>query len=171
MYFRNVRLKYMSQEQLDEFVMRSRKYSKIKIHGCDLSGLTIKHTPVNMIIDSCLTDNLKFIDSDLSNLEIVNCDLSETEFINCNIVGMVTWDSNGDGIYIKTIPIEEHWYHVNYTHTHIQIGCKNYTIEEWEQFDNCEIQSMDGDRALTFWDIYKDYILSEVKNNPAKKPS
>ena len=59
-----------------------------------------------------------------------------------NLVGLygIRWDVATDGI-------------------RIQIGCKNYSAEEWEAFSDHKVKAMDYG-ALEFWRIYKDIILS-----------
>lgn len=42
---------------------------------------------------------------------------------------------------------------------HIQIGCQNHSVEEWEAFSDYKIASM-ADDALSFWHEYKPAIIN-----------
>lgn len=53
-------------------------------------------------------------------------------------------------------------YHITISDTHIQIGCKNYTFEEWDNFDDETISKMDQG-ALEWWKMYKPIIFSIIK--------
>lgn len=53
-------------------------------------------------------------------------------------------------------------YHITISDSHIQIGCKNYTFEEWENFDDETISKMDTE-ALEWWKMYKPIIFSIIK--------
>ena len=43
--------------------------------------------------------------------------------------------------------------------THIQIGCQQHTVEEWESFDDARIADMAGG-ALDFWREFKPTIMA-----------
>jgi len=47
---------------------------------------------------------------------------------------------------------------------HIKIGCKLYLTEEWENFTDKEIESMDK-YALEFWNKNKAAILAVAKSH------
>ena len=53
-------------------------------------------------------------------------------------------------------------YRVTFTNKTLQIGCKNYTHEEWLNFDDETIAKMNL-KALNFWRKYKDFIFLAIK--------
>ena len=65
---------------------------------------------------------------------------------------------------IKTLHFEK--WGINYTATHLQIGCKNFPIEDWRKFSDKEIDAMDN-KALEFWNKFKHFILMAIDLSPA----
>jgi uncharacterized protein YjbI with pentapeptide repeats len=43
--------------------------------------------------------------------------------------------------------------------THIKIGCKFYSTNEWDNFTDEEINKLNSE-ALDFWQAYKDLIIT-----------
>jgi hypothetical protein len=56
---------------------------------------------------------------------------------------------------------------VSYTDSILNIGCKSYTIEEWKNFDDEQISSMD-DGALDWWAKWKTVIFQIIEMSPAE---
>ena len=46
---------------------------------------------------------------------------------------------------------------------HMQCGCERHLIEDWSQFDNKRIVSMDGKAALEFWGAHRDELLATAR--------
>jgi hypothetical protein len=104
--------------------------------------------------------NLKDANLEGANLEGAN--LEGANICSANLEGAI-----GDGVYIKNI--DELYYSIAYTNDRIQIGCQNYSHEEWQKFSDLEILEMDGETALKFWRESKDYIFEHIAENPAKE--
>lgn len=49
-------------------------------------------------------------------------------------------------------------YDINISDTHLRIGCKSYTFNEWEKFSDKEISKMDYG-ALEWWNKYKPIFV------------
>jgi hypothetical protein len=45
----------------------------------------------------------------------------------------------------------------------IKIGCQNHSIDDWESFNDTDIEAMDGSAAMIFWDANKDFILATAR--------
>jgi len=61
---------------------------------------------------------------------------------------------------VKTHKTEK--YTVNFIKDRIQIGCKNYSVDEWFNFSDEEIQIMDKG-ALKWWKDNKSEIIKLAK--------
>ena len=55
--------------------------------------------------------------------------------------------------------INNNYYHVTISDTHIAIGCQNHEKEDWKSFNNGQIKDMDGNKAIEFWGKYREFIL------------
>ena len=42
---------------------------------------------------------------------------------------------------------------------YMRIGCERHAVDDWRQFDDAAIQSMDS-HALTFWSLNRDWLLA-----------
>lgn len=92
-------------------------------------------------------------------------DLRGADFRRADLRGIRIWDSIGNMREIKTIIVEK-WV-INYTFTHMQIGCENYSITEWLEFHDYAIEKMDS-VALDWWHKWKDTIMKIIEMSPAK---
>lgn len=68
-----------------------------------------------------------------------------------------------DTIYESAAPIiiNTEFYNIVKTKDIIKIGCKKYTLKEWQSFTDEEINAMDS-RALEFWKKYKQLVLLDI---------
>jgi len=67
--------------------------------------------------------------------------------------------------HLKSIFIEQ--YSITYTNDTLQIGCERHSIEEWWEYDNDKILSMNGPEALEFWQKWKVQIKQIIELSPA----
>jgi hypothetical protein len=58
-------------------------------------------------------------------------------------------------------------YNIVYTRDMLYIGCESHPIEDWFSFDDEKVAQMD-DRALEWWEKWKDIILQIIEISPAK---
>ena len=70
----------------------------------------------------------------------------------------------GDKKTIKSMQVEK--YNIAYTHDRLFIGCKNYLISEWMEFDDAAIRKMDTG-ALEWWTKWKEVIFKIIEMSPA----
>ena len=106
--------------------------------------------------------------ADLCGANLRGADLNGTELRGAKLSGADLTRCAGNSQEIKSILILED-YPITYTAEYIQIGCENHLIKEWGDFDDKEIEAMDGDKALKFWRENKDFILQTVERFPATK--
>ena len=90
--------------------------------------------------------------------------LVEGILTGANLTNVNLWNCAGNGEGIRNI-VSLH-YPVTYTVDRLQIGCKNFGIEEWKEFDDVEIERMDGEVALKFWHDHSQWIFKIIKECP-----
>lgn len=73
--------------------------------------------------------------------------------------------ASGNMDQLKSILIET--YPITYTSEILQIGCQKHKIEDWWNFDDEKIISMDGKTTLKFWRNYKELIKMTIELSPA----
>jgi len=59
----------------------------------------------------------------------------------------------------KLIGLNGFLWPVAFSASHIQIGCQNHSIEDWDRFTDAQIDPMDRNNALSFWKANKQLIL------------
>ena len=90
--------------------------------------------------------------SDLSGANLRRANLSVSDLRGANLSGAL-----GDSTIIKTLQTTE--YTINYYQDRLQIGCKNYSVEEWLAFSDYAISEMDCN-ALLWWTEWKPKLVS-----------
>ena len=74
--------------------------------------------------------------------------------------GVLQWTGpKVDGL----IAINGLYWPVSISITHLQIGCRNYTLDNWEAFDDEVIDRMDPGQSLKFWKAHKAMIMGVAK--------
>ena len=125
--------------------------SNADLRGADLLGANLNGA------DLC--------DADLSGATLEFVDLSDANLRNANLSGATLRDTIGNMKQIKSLQIEK--YTIVYTSDIIQIGCKNYTIEKWKNFNDDTISEMDAG-ALEWWKKWKETIFKIIEMSPAE---
>lgn len=127
--------------------------------------------------------NLRGINLREANLQEANlwgANLHEANLRGANLQGVNLWGANLQGVNlqeadlqgavgnmreVKSIQLDT--YTITYTYDRLQIGCKNYSIDEWFNFTDKEIADMDKD-ALEWGNKYKDVIKTIITLSPAE---
>ena len=91
----------------------------------------------------------------LAEANLAEANLARAYLTRANLAGANLAEASGNNKEIKTIQADL-WI-INYTESVIQIGCKNYTIEEWFDFSDEIIKKMDA-KALEFWKKWKPIL-------------
>ena len=89
--------------------------------------------------------NLRY--ADLTGAYLKGADLSSADLMNCI----------GNNRRISTLQAGK--YIINLYDDRLQIGCKNYSINEWLSFDDATIEEMDSG-ALDWWKVWKPIIIN-----------
>lgn len=117
---------------------------KANLRGANLRGANLTNTNLA---------NTNLANTDLTKANLATTDLAKANLHNCI----------GNGEELQTI--QTPYYTVNITKDRIQIGCKNYSHEEWANFTDEQIADMDGYKATEFWGKYKEIIFQFITLN------
>jgi len=102
--------------------------------------------------------NLRYADLSSANLRYANLSYANLRYANLRY-------AIGEMRSLRSFQIEK--YMVSYTDSILNIGCQSHTIEEWENFDDDRIKSMDSG-ALEWWTKWKPIIFQIIEMSPAK---
>jgi len=149
-------MKY-TQGQLND-ILENLEGAKIDLSGDDLSGLDFKGA--NLTRANLTRANLTRANLTVANL--MGANLTVANLMGANLYGCV-----GNRKQVMTI-LTFGEYLVTYTHDRLQIGCKNYPINDWWGFDDKDILEMDGKTALKFWRKNKELIRQIIEQCPAQ---
>ena len=105
-------------------------------------------------------------DADMRGANLTDADMRGANLTDANLTGAAYWDTTGDRRYIKSMQLER--YSVVYTHDRLQVGCKQYAIEDWWSLDDDRIASMDPDCALEWWRKWKPVLQQVIELSPAE---
>jgi uncharacterized protein YjbI with pentapeptide repeats len=106
-------------------------------------------------------------DADLRDANLNNADLRAADLTDADLTGVRLWGTVGNMREIKSMQLER--WNVTYTHDRLQIGCKNYAIEDWKTWRERPewIARMDV-RATEWAEKYLDLVLSVIAASPAE---
>jgi len=103
--------------------------------------------------------------ANLSDANLRNANLSDANLRNANLSDANLWNAIGNKVQVKTMQIEK--YSISYTYDRLQIGCENHAIDEWKNFTDSKIKSMDRG-ALEWWQKWKPVIFQIIEMSPAE---
>ena len=92
-----------------------------RLETADFNNACLRGAVLNksMLVSSCMT-GANLIDASLVGATMTGTDLNDVKSM---------WDTTGNGSEIITLRTNR--WTVNYTKTHMQIGCKKFLIDEW----------------------------------------
>ena len=103
--------------------------------------------------------------ADLSNTDLFGADLRGAYLRNANLHGAsLIGVSAGNQEEIITLQTNE--YPITYTADTMAIGCKQFLLSEWWEFDDRQIAAMDTG-ALVWWKVHKPLLKAWIEANPA----
>ena len=159
---------------LDE--SESKDFSNKNLSGADLSGANLiaanlsdaDLSGANLIAANLSGANLS--GADLSGANLIAANLSDANLSDANLIAANLSDAKinntiGNMREIKSLHLNK--YIITFTKYIMAIGCKQYIIEEWFNFNDEQIENMD-DGALKWWNKWKEYIKQTIelsKNN------
>ncbi|CAB4132172.1 Pentapeptide repeat [uncultured Caudovirales phage] len=134
---------YLKNADLRNADLRNADLRNADLYNADLSGADLSN-------------------ADLSGADLSNADLRNADLRYANLTLADFRRAIGNMKEIKTILIEK-WI-ITFTHDEMAIGCQQHTIEEWENFNDDDIEKMHSD-ALKFWKKWKDFIFLAIEKS------
>jgi len=108
--------------------------------------------------------NLSYADLRYANLSSTNLSYATLSYANLRYAKSI-WGAIGNMSEVKSIQCD--YWPVTYTAERMQIGCQFHTLEEWWNFGDSEISSMDP-MASSWWKIWKPILKTIIETSPAK---
>jgi hypothetical protein len=102
--------------------------------------------------------------ADLRGADLRGADLRNADLYGANLRDVRLWLAVGNMKEIKSLQLDT--YAITYTADRLQIGCQNFAISEWWEFDDEAINAMDG-RALDWWRVWKPILKQIIEASPA----
>ncbi|MDY0251179.1 MAG: pentapeptide repeat-containing protein [Pseudomonas sp.] len=144
----------------------------------NLSGATLRFANLSCADLSCANlscanlscadlSDANLSDANLSDANLSDADLSDANLSDANLSDANLWNSIGNRREIKSILVAEE-YSIVYTADYLQIGCERHKITDWWDFDDERIFNMDGEKALKFWEEWKNLIKKIIEKSPAR---
>ena len=135
--------------------------SKSKFNFCKFDLVNLSDVNLtNSLLNTCSFKFTQLMGADLRGADLFQSDLSWADLTNAKLRGASVYMTNlHDAILPENMLVlnTPEW-QVTFIDENIQIGCKSYSREEWDQFDDLEIEYM-GSNATKFWSKYKTMIL------------
>jgi hypothetical protein len=98
--------------------------------------------------------------ADLRDANLYVADLRGANLCGANLRGAKTALSDNTEIeFGEIISTLTNKYFIIVTTSHIKIGCKSHTKEQWDKFTDAEISQMDNG-ALEWWKIWKPILMA-----------
>lgn len=150
--------------------------SSINFQNCNLEGATFALADLYFSYFAKTNLNaVSFNSANLYNASLADADLNTCTFKRASLIETFLRDSTlpdkdlnwaiGNSKEVKTWLALPH--HINWTKTHIFIGCVSKTIEEWADLTPEDAYELDGPKARDFWVEHKGNILTMISNFPA----
>jgi uncharacterized protein YjbI with pentapeptide repeats len=156
MYRADLRNADLSDADLSDANLRNAKLWNADLRNANLSDANLRNADLR---------NANLSDANLRNADLSNANLSDADLSDANLRNAKLWNADLLGIgnmkELRTMQLEA--YKVGFTKDTLQIGCKRYTIEKWENFTDEEIIEMDGKTALIFWRKWKEFIFKAIE--------
>ena len=99
-------------------------------------------------------------DANLCGADLCGADLRDANLRRANLRWVATGNQN------EIITHQTKKYQIAYTAEVMSIGCKQFLLSEWWEFDDDRIAKMD-DGALEWWKVHKPLLQALIAANPA----
>ena len=156
----------LSRADLREADFRNADFRNADLSGAFLSGANLSGANLSGAFLSGADLSGAFLSgANLSGAFLSGAFLRKADLSGADLRGVWLEGIKGDGKYIKSLQIEK--YPISYTTAVLQIGCKNYLISEWVEFDDKKISQMDRG-ALGWWKKWKNTIMQTIERDPCE---
>mgnify|MGYP001105522349 CR=1 FL=1 len=137
--------------------LRFAKLSGVDLRGADLRGADLSFA--NLKNANLRGADLRYTDLREANLRYAKLEGADLRYADLRFV-------IGNCKEVKSIQTYKHT--VNFTATHLNIGCKSYTINQWQGFSDAQISNMDTG-ALKWWKDWKEIIFKMIELSEKEK--
>ena len=141
--------------------LRNANLRNASLSGANLSGADLRHA--NLICANLRNANLRNADLSDANLRyasLSDANLSGADLSGADLSGADLRYCIGNNKEIKSLQIGT--YLISYTKDILNIGCKSYAVAKWKSFYDDDILSMDGEKALDWWNLNKHIIFELI---------
>jgi uncharacterized protein YjbI with pentapeptide repeats len=130
------------------------------LRGANLRGANLRGA--NLRVADLRGADLRGADLRVADLRGAN--LQDADLQDADLRGANLWGARGNKKEVKSLQLEE--YDITYTADVLQIGCKSFPINDWWDFDDAKISSMDSN-ALEWWTKWKPVLKHIIEISPA----
>jgi Pentapeptide repeats (8 copies) len=141
----------LSYANLSYATLRGANLSDANLSGANLSDANLSYATLR---------GANLSDANLRGANLSYATLRDATLRDANLNNTI-----GNNKEIKSLQIGT--YLVTYTKKILQIGCKQYTIDQWFKFDDNQIASMDY-QALDWWEKTKPLLQMTIDLFPAE---
>jgi len=142
--------------------------AEVSLHYADLYSADLRYA--NLRSAKLYAANLSSADlrsanlysSDLSSANLSSADLRSAILRYANLSSVILRNTIGNTIEIKSMQLDTYMIVIDLKNNVMAIGCRQYTIDEWDNFSDEEIANMD-ENALVWWKKWKDFIFQAIK--------
>ena len=101
-------------------------------------------------------EGAKLEGADLFRANLIGTNLQGADLQGAYLQGANLRYATGNGLEIKNL--EDPTYHITYTKDVLAIGCQQHSKQEWIDFRDTRIATMDAE-ALEWWKVWKPKLL------------
>jgi uncharacterized protein YjbI with pentapeptide repeats len=154
----------LSDADLSYANLRRANLRRANLRRANLRGANLRGADLNCadLSDADLSD-ADLSDADLSCANLRGANLRGADLSHANLRDANLRNCIGNMEQIKSLQCDT-WL-ISYTSTHLNIGCQTHTIEDWFDFSNDEISSMDNE-ALVWWKVWKPILKNIIDVSP-----
>lgn len=120
--------------------------------------------PISTTTSQCARAIRHLSDADLSGSDLSGANLSGARLFETNLSETILFNASGNKEEVKSLSVDR--YSICYTADRLQVGCKNFAIEEKWNFSDEKIEKMDSG-SLEFWRKWKLIIKQIIEVSPA----
>ena len=151
--------------------LRYANLSSADLRDADLSSANLSTADLSYAnLSSANLSSADLRDADLryANLSYANLRSADLRYANLRYANLRSADLRsavGEMKYIKSIQCEE--YYISYTYKKLNIGCQSHLIEDWKNFNDEQISTMDSG-ALNWWKAWKPILMNIIEVSPCE---
>ena len=169
--YANLRSANLSSADLRYANLRYANLSSADLRDADLSSANLSTADLSYAnLSSANLSSADLRDADLryANLSYANLRSADLRYANLRYANLRSADLRsavGEMKYIKSIQCEE--YYISYTYKKLNIGCQSHLIEDWKNFNDEQISTMDSG-ALNWWKAWKPILMNIIEVSPCE---